>query len=78
MEPTPIFTDLVATEPARSGARSGAHGEGRSVTDLLRALREEAPRKPTRTPARAHRKRLDRKRMRGEKKRLRRPPRIED
>lgn len=42
MEPTPIFTDLAATEPARS--RSGAHGEGRSVTDLLRALREEAPR----------------------------------
>ncbi|GAA4860605.1 hypothetical protein [Actinomycetospora straminea] len=40
MEPTPIFSDLAATEPARSGA----HGEGRSVTDLLRSLREEAPR----------------------------------
>ena len=48
MEPTPIFTDLAATGPARSGAESGArsrtHGEGRSVTDLLRALRDEAPR----------------------------------
>ncbi|MDD7964901.1 hypothetical protein [Actinomycetospora lemnae] len=55
MEPTPIFTDLAASEPARSGAPSGAHGEGRSVTDLLRALREEAPRDRVAVPRRGGR-----------------------
>jgi ribosome-associated protein len=45
---------------------------------LAEALRETTPRKPTRTPARIHRKRLERKRKRGEKKRLRKPPRIEE
>jgi hypothetical protein len=39
MEPTPIFADLAHAE--REPERS-AHREGRSVTDLLRALRAEA------------------------------------
>ncbi|MEJ2859888.1 hypothetical protein [Actinomycetospora flava] len=43
MEPTPIFADLVSTERPRPTSH-GAHDGGRSVTDLLRELRDEAPR----------------------------------
>lgn len=38
METTPIFADLAGTGP-----RPAAHGQGRPVTDLLRELRDEAP-----------------------------------
>jgi hypothetical protein len=58
VEPTPIFAALARTD-AGDGAdarrRRGAHDDGRPVTDLLRALREdrdgrgdEAPGTPTR------------------------------
>jgi hypothetical protein len=40
MEPTPIFAMLADTEPDLGDG--SAHREGRSVTELLRALRDEA------------------------------------
>jgi hypothetical protein len=49
MEPTPIFADLSGREPRPEGSASGgasAHREGRSVTDLLRALRTETASTP--------------------------------
>jgi hypothetical protein len=47
MEPTPIFADLAGRVPD-GGVRgaASAHREGRSVTDLLRALRTETASTP--------------------------------
>lgn len=43
MEPTPIFTALADAEPGRADAAGErhAHDRSRSVTDLLRALRDD-------------------------------------
>ncbi|MDD7937201.1 hypothetical protein PHK61_02070 [Actinomycetospora lutea] len=45
MEPTPIFAALTHPDDDRTTPRGthGAHGSGRSVTDLLRELRHETP-----------------------------------
>ena len=50
----------------------------RFVELLAEALEEKAPRKPTRTPRRAKKRRLEEKRQRGETKRLREPPRLDE
>lgn len=42
VEPTPIYADLVSADRVRP-ASHGSPGAGRSVTDILRALRDEAP-----------------------------------
>jgi hypothetical protein len=43
VEPTPIFAALAGADPGDdAGARRrGAHDDGRPVTELLRALRED-------------------------------------
>lgn len=45
VEPTPIFADLVRTERPRPTPHGShrTHGGGRSVTDLLRELRDDTP-----------------------------------
>jgi hypothetical protein len=48
VEPTPIFAALTSTDHDRSTPH-GSHGSGRSVTDLLRELREETPADPRAT-----------------------------
>jgi hypothetical protein len=49
MEPTPIFADLAGRRPEPDSGAS-AHREGRSVTDLLHALRTDTTAPATATP----------------------------
>jgi hypothetical protein len=61
VEPTPIFAALAEAElgdDASAPRRHGDHGDGRPVTEILRAAREDSS---ARTPSR--RVRTDRRRV---------------
>ncbi|MGH9050032.1 MAG: alternative ribosome rescue aminoacyl-tRNA hydrolase ArfB [Acidimicrobiia bacterium] len=69
---------VVASE-TRSQARNREIALGRLRTRLAEALRRPAPpRRPTRPSAGARRTRVEQKRRRGDVKRQRRPPGVED
>jgi len=68
----------VVASDTRSQARNRELALGRLRARLAEALRHQAPRRPTRPTAGSRRSRIEEKRRRGEIKRRRRPPAIED
>ena len=64
----------VSSESERSQHRNRLGARERMVELVRGALREERERRPTRTPARAHRQRIEDKRRRSGIKRLRKRP----
>lgn len=68
----------ISSQRHRSQMRNRDQTIERFVELLGEALREDAPRHPTRTPPAAKRRRVDDKRRRGGVKRLRRKPDDED
>ncbi len=64
----------VAVDETRSQWRNRSIARRRLAELVFDALREEAPRRPTRPTRAAKRRRLESKRRRGVLKRLRRPP----
>jgi ribosome-associated protein len=64
----------VVADDERSQARNRALALERLAARLASALRVERPRRPTRPTAASRERRLEAKRRRSERKRLRRPP----
>lgn len=68
----------VTSAESRSQFRNRAIARRQLKEKLEKALKEEPKRKKTRPTRASKRRRLDDKRARGEKKRLRQPPRLDD
>ncbi len=68
----------IRADSARSQAANRADARARLVALIERAARPPTPRRPTRPPRSADRRRLERKTARGTVKRLRTPPRNSD
>ncbi len=67
----------VAVDETRSQWRNRSIARRRLAELLFDALREEAPRRPTRPSRAARKRRLESKKRRGVVKRLRKPPELE-
>jgi ribosome-associated protein len=65
---------VVRAADTRSQAQNRRRALNRAIAMIADAIRPGKKRRPTRPSLAARRRRLERKRKRGEKKRLRRPP----